>query len=250
MEEINIINQHKKCTKCCKNKCLLDFAIRTKNKKDGRDFTCKQCKSEQIANYYKENPEKLKKSIKKWRSENKEREKIRLKIYRNNNKEKMNLASENWKKRNPEKVSERISKYYIANINNKKDNAKKYYLLNKETIIENRKKWYINNTEKAQSFHRKWKEKNPHMVCAIIAKRRAFKKNATPKWLMLEHIKQINAFYAFAKKLENKYDKKFHVDHIVPLQNDLVCGLHVPWNLQVLPARDNIKKGNGLYHGD
>lgn len=63
---------------------------------------------------------------------------------------------------------------------------------------------------------------------------RARKLNATPAWA--DHTK-IKGIYAACPE-------GYHVDHIVPLQGDTVCGLHVEYNLQIIPAVDNLKKSN------
>ena len=39
-------------------------------------------------------------------------------------------------------------------------------------------------------------------------------------------------------------DTGMTVDHIVPLIHPKVCGLHVSWNLRVVPLADNLSKGN------
>lgn len=70
----------------------------------------------------------------------------------------------------------------------------------------------------------------------ISAARRASKKQAMPEWVDRTKLKQVY----------KNCPKGHHVDHIIPLKNEIVCGLHVPWNLQYLPASDNIRKGNKL----
>lgn len=74
--------------------------------------------------------------------------------------------------------------------------------------------------------------------------RKLAKARRTPRWLSSAHIDKIKFYYTLAGKLSNLHATKYHVDHIVPLQGKLVCGMHVPWNLQVIPASENLSKHN------
>jgi hypothetical protein len=88
----------------------------------------------------------------------------------------------------------------------------------------------------------KWvyQKTNPHLINALNAKRKARKLQATPAWADLEAIKGIYLLAA----IFNRTGMDIHVDHIVPLISDKVCGLHCEANLQLLSASDNISKGN------
>ena len=66
------------------------------------------------------------------------------------------------------------------------------------------------------------------------ALRHSRKLKAVPKWANIEKIREI---YRNRKK-------GYHVDHIIPLKGENVCGLHVENNLQYLTAKQNIMKGN------
>lgn len=76
---------------------------------------------------------------------------------------------------------------------------------------------------------------------ANSGKRRTAQMQAMPAWV---DQKALRAVYQEAAQKQAATGKLYHVDHIVPLRGKNVCGLHVPWNLQVLPARENLKKNN------
>lgn len=78
---------------------------------------------------------------------------------------------------------------------------------------------------------------------ALGAKRRAQQLLATPAWA--DHV-EIKRVYVTCLLVSRKTKVPHHVDHIVPLAHPRVCGLHVHWNLQVIPAETNLRKGNKL----
>ena len=73
-------------------------------------------------------------------------------------------------------------------------------------------------------------------------KRRRAIQNATPLWLTDAEKQEMADLYLEAATRTIQTGVKHHVDHIIPLQGKTVCGLHVPWNLQVIEAIENLKK--------
>ena len=118
---------------------------------------------------------------------------------------------------------------------------------NKESLSSYRKEYYKNNSEREKELYKEWRRINKER-CLILstknsAKYRATKRNATPWWSDNEAIRSI---YEKARELTLSTGIQYHVDHIVPLTNDLVQGLHVPANLRIIPYYENISKHNKL----
>lgn len=91
-------------------------------------------------------------------------------------------------------------------------------------------------TKKKQAeYKREYRKRNPEQSRAWVSSRRKKFRQATPAWV---DKKAIRAIYAEAAA------RGLTVDHIVPLRHNFVSGLHVPWNLQLLPASENYSKSN------
>lgn len=172
---------------------------------------------------------------------------------------------------NIDQLKQKQREYYKANIETIKVKDKvrkaKAYLNNREKILARNKRWELNNQERVKArrkeYNKKTKKqqqerwkiryklnneyerarksayyllKKPDYI-ARKRKRDAMKLKRTPKWLTKEQLVAITELYRTCPP-------GYEVDHIVPLQGKNVSGLHVPWNLQHLPADENRRKGS------
>jgi 5-methylcytosine-specific restriction endonuclease McrA len=124
--------------------------------------------------------------------------------------------------------------------------ARQYRLDNPELISEQRRLNYKKTKDKRLSDRRAWGKANRGAINAINKRIKHGKRNRTPKWLNKSQLLEIKQFYLDACYLTNYTKTEVHVDHIIPLNGKLVSGLHVPWNLQLLPRQENLKKGNKI----
>jgi hypothetical protein len=138
-----------------------------------------------------------------------------------------------------EYISERNKKFRDQNREKIREKDSKYYEKNKEKIIAKTTAWRSENQDLAKSYEKKWRDSNRHMRLAAQAAYRSAKDSATPKWLTSSHKKNIQEFY-------KNCPKGMEVDHIVPIRSNVACGLHVPWNLQYLPAKINHAKASNF----
>lgn len=124
------------------------------------------------------------------------------------------------------------------------EKKKEYYRKNRETHLQRMMEHYQANLEVYKTRAIQWKIKNRDKWNARCMERYTLKLRACPKWLTEDEHWMIEQAYALAKMREQVCGGKWHVDHIVPLRGKTVSGLHVPWNLQVIPASVNCAKRN------
>jgi len=124
------------------------------------------------------------------------------------------LAAAEWKRANPGAVKR------IAQLEAKRNKARK------------------NATR--QCFRRA----HPHLVAEAAARARLKRHASTPRWANPKAIREI---YDLCLQSSRAAGEAWHVDHIVPTNSPLVCGLHVEHNLQVIPGKMNQSKSNHFW---
>tara|TARA_R110000751_G_scaffold169397_1_gene275785 strand:- start:513 stop:1151 length:639 start_codon:yes stop_codon:yes gene_type:complete len=144
-----------------------------------------------------------------------------------------------WKKNNREKVLKGSKERYIKY---KKQicyrMSSEYYIKNKMFDVLNRK------NERGKKHY----QDNKYYYAVKTAKQRALKlKQTFPQGV---ECKEILLLYKKRNALNKRYGKnKYSVDHIIPLKNKYVCGLHNIKNLRILLTKENLKKSNKFIPG-
>lgn len=124
-----------------------------------------------------------------------------------------------------------------------KDRKNEWYEANREQVIQAAA---TRPLEVKRVYQKAWKERNTVWVRADTKARRRKHRLATPKWLTQAQKGQIRELYKIAITMTKTTGEQYVVDHIVPLRSEFVCGLHVPWNLRVIPRQENLLKSNKL----
>jgi hypothetical protein len=124
-----------------------------------------------------------------------------------------------------------------------KEAGRRYYERN-HTAVKARAN--ARTLEEKQAWKKIHKQRNPDYYNVLTSLRKRRHRNATPQWLTRKQKEEIKQLYVIAVTMTKTTGERYVVDHIVPLINDSVCGLHVPWNLRVITQEENLKKSNKL----
>lgn len=187
---------------------------------------CIQCSLEKRKVWRKENPDKAREMDRSQHAAHKEARNAQSREYRAKNPEKWKAISKASRAKRKDQIAAYMRDYRSAH-RDEIDLSNKMYRQRFGEIMNMRTS--------------EWRKNNRAAYLASKASRRAAEIQATPPWA--DHQK-ILAVYREAARLQLETGTPYHVDHILPLRGEMVCGLHVHFNLRPIPAEENIRKSN------
>jgi 5-methylcytosine-specific restriction endonuclease McrA len=116
------------------------------------------------------------------------------------------------------------------------------YHENKEKMIQKNREWRNRNPEKSKLSSVKWRKKNPQKTISQSSIRRGRQRNAISE-IDTQSAGIIKSLYLARKRISECCGILFHVDHVIPISRG---GLHIPQNLQIIPAKTNLQKSNKI----
>lgn len=210
------------CSKCGVAKKLVFFARR------GTAYraVCKSCRNAQALKWAHANPER--------------RHAIQVAYARRKGVEPKKPAM------SQEERKARDAEYYRRTKTAHLVRAKASYDNRREEVAQYQRDWRMQNSDRKKLSDRNWRQRNLARTLAYSNQRRARKLAAEPKWLTNIERAQIEELYEIARARSVQTGVAYDVDHIHPLKGDNFCGLHVPWNLEIIPHVLNVSKGSQL----
>lgn len=248
----------KTCAKCKAEKPAEQFDRNAKSR-DGRYSYCKACVKAAQAERYLKNKDAIAARNKAWAAANPEKVKAKSRRHYESNREARNAKSREFFKANPGKAAEYSQRWREKNPGKAAQASARWYRENREralaadkarrekhidVFLARERAAYAKHAQARRARGKKWRQKNKGRVAHHAALRRAMLLQRTPGWLTSADLSTIAATYARAKALTAETGILHHVDHVLPLRGRYVSGLHVPANLAVLPAPENLKKSN------
>lgn len=233
----------KACDRCAETKSLDQF-YNNRAQRDGKDGYCKPCR----INANSANPKRREYNRiagARWRAANPEKVKAKSKreYWKDVEKSRARLAA--WAKENPEARKDIALRYRHRHPERYRDQQRKskrlHYAKNKEKLMPYIREWQRANPEKRKETHRRFYEEHAAEIALQSRRYYAHRDRATPKWANPFFMSEA---YSLARLRTQVTGYKWAVDHIVPLNSKIVCGLHTHTNLQVIPFVVNAVKSN------